>query len=114
MIALFRHYLQCWQRHERTTTTDLETGKIEEYESGYPRFTALLSAHRPWLICRRFDKLRARIVLLKQDKLSLLEQRLERVDHEETSLLFLGKSRCDGNRDRLSTLSEIEAALADY
>lgn len=53
-------------------------------------------------------------MLLKQDKLSLLEQRLERIDQEETSLLFLGKSRCDGNRDRLSTLSEIEAALADY
>ncbi len=33
---------------------------------------------------------------------------------EETSLIFLGKSRCDRNTDRLSTLSEIEAALADY
>ncbi|KAL7798569.1 hypothetical protein V8C37DRAFT_368323 [Trichoderma ceciliae] len=114
MISLFQSCLQCWQRHKTTITTDLETGKIEDYKSGYPRFTALLSAHRSWLICRRFDKLRARVLLLKQDKLSLLEQRLERIDQEESSLLFLGKSRCDGNVDRLSTLCEIESALADY
>ncbi|OSS51608.1 hypothetical protein B5807_03238 [Epicoccum nigrum] len=114
MIALFRYGVQCLQRHKTTIPADLESNKIEEYKSGYPQYTALLSAHNPWMICRRFDKLRARIVLLKQDKLSVLEQRLERIDQEETSLLFLGKSRCDRNEDRLSTLSEIEAALADY
>lgn len=44
----------------------------------------------------------------------LLQQRLEQIDREETSLLFLGQSRCDKNMDRLSTLSEIDTALADY
>ncbi|KAK3338128.1 hypothetical protein B0H65DRAFT_560981 [Neurospora tetraspora] len=85
-----------------------------DYRPGYPRFTALISAHGPYFLCRRFDKLRARILLLKQNKLSMLEERLEQVDSEEPSPLFLGKSRCDRNAERLSLLSQIEACLADY
>ncbi|KAI1204900.1 uncharacterized protein F4807DRAFT_445525 [Annulohypoxylon truncatum] len=88
--------------------------KIEEYRPGYPRYTALLSSYPSWFIFRRFDKLRARLLLLKQDRLSRLEQQLEQIDQQETSPLFLGVSRCDRNADRLSTLSEIEAALIDY
>jgi hypothetical protein len=53
-------------------------------------------------------------MLLKQDRLSVLEEQLEQIDKKETCLLFLGKRRCDRNIDRLSTLSEIEVALADY
>ena len=44
----------------------------------------------------------------------MLEQRLEQIDQQETSLLFLGKSRCDKNTDRTSLLSDIESCLADY
>ncbi|KAI0383371.1 hypothetical protein F5Y04DRAFT_33591 [Hypomontagnella monticulosa] len=88
--------------------------KIEDYRLGYPRFTALLSTHKPYFICRRFDKIRSRLLLLKQDRLSMLEERLERVDQQEKSPLFLGKSRYDKNADRISLLSEIESCLADY
>lgn len=88
--------------------------KVEDYNPGYPRFTALLSAYAPFLICRRFNRLRARLLLLKQDKLSILEERLDQIDAQEASPLFLGKSRYDANMDRLSLLTEIEARLADY
>jgi hypothetical protein len=44
----------------------------------------------------------------------VLEQKLEQVDHEETSPLFLGKSRCDRNPERISLLSDIESCLANY
>lgn len=87
---------------------------VEHYKSGYPRYTALLSAHSSWLICRRFDRLRARLLLMKQDRLSMLEKQLEQIDWEEVSPLFLGMSRCDKNTDRLNTLSEIDVALDDY
>jgi len=87
---------------------------VEDYRPGYPRYTALLAAYDPYTICRRFSKLRARLLLLKQDRLSLLEERLEKVDREERSPLFLGKSRCDGNLERISLLSEIESQLAEY
>jgi hypothetical protein len=52
--------------------------------------------------------------LLKQDRLSLLEQRLEKIDREETAVLFLGSSRDDSNNERNSVLSEIDTALANY
>lgn len=44
----------------------------------------------------------------------MLEQKLEEVDQQESSPLFLGKSRCDKNQDRMSLLSEIETCLTDY
>jgi hypothetical protein len=92
----------------------LNTALVEEYKSGYPRFASILSSYEPFFICRRFNRLRARLLLLKQDKLSILEQRLDQVDEQETSLLFLGKSRCDQNAERSSILLDIEASLADY
>ncbi|PFH63160.1 hypothetical protein XA68_17269 [Ophiocordyceps unilateralis] len=90
------------------------TKKIEDYRPGYPRYAALLSTNGPFFLCRRFNKLRARILLLKQDRLSMLEQRLDQVDQEESSALFLGKSRADRNPERISLQSEIETCLADY
>jgi len=87
---------------------------VEDRPQGYPQFTALLSAYDPFLICRRFTRLRARLLLLKQDKLSVLEQRLDEVDQQEKSLIFLGKSRCDRNADRAAVLSDIESSLVDY
>ena len=58
--------------------------------------------------------LRARLLLLKQDTLSVLEQRLDLLDQQESSLLFLGKSRSDQNRARKSLLADIEAQLLEY
>ncbi|KAK0113057.1 hypothetical protein ONS95_014763 [Cadophora gregata] len=113
MTAL-RSCLPRWEHSEPSVVNEVRTGKVEDYRPGYPRFTALLSEYEPYFLCRRFSKLRARLLLLKQDRLSVLEERLERVDHEEFSPLFLGKRRCDKNPDRLSLLSEIESCLADY
>ncbi|KAJ3577751.1 hypothetical protein NPX13_g2818 [Xylaria arbuscula] len=87
---------------------------VEDYRAGYPQYTALLAAHDPYFLCRRFNKLRALVLLRKQDRLSVLEQTLEKVDQQESSPLFLGKSRLDKNHDRLSLLTEIESTLQDY
>ncbi|KAI1013818.1 hypothetical protein LB503_010515, partial [Fusarium chuoi] len=81
---------------------------------GYPQFTALIASYRPWFICRRFDRLRARLLLLKQDKLTVLEKKLQEIDKSEESIIFLGVSRVDQNQSRLCTLSEIEASLVEY
>jgi hypothetical protein len=63
---------------------------------------------------RRFNRLRARLLLLKQYKLSVLEGKLDKIDQDERSLLFLGKGELDANADRLSTLATIESSLVDY
>lgn len=100
--------------HLQAQTQELNIPSVEDYRPGYPRFTALISAHRPFFLCRRFGKLRARLLLLKQDRLSMIEQRLEQVDQEEGRELFLGKSRRDRNPERIALLSEADTLLADY
>lgn len=92
----------------------LTKSSVEDYRPGYPRFSALISAYDRWFICRRFHRLRARLLLTKQDRLVLLEQRLDEVDAEENRPLFLGKSRWDKNTKRQEIISDIHVALADY
>jgi hypothetical protein len=65
-------------------------------------------------VCRRFLRLRARLLLLKQDKLALLEQQLDQIDKDEPRPLFLGCRRRDKNPERASLLSEIDAQLEAY
>lgn len=98
----------------RSQTCEMRAIQIEDYPQGYPRFSALIAASGSFHICRRFSNIRTRLLLLKQDKLSLLEKQLEKIDQEETAILFLGKSRCDSNNERIQVLSQIDSALADY
>ncbi|KAG7404065.1 hypothetical protein Forpe1208_v015790 [Fusarium oxysporum f. sp. rapae] len=118
IMATFKSQLQRLQRaffeNSDEGDPDPELGTIEDYNDGYPQFTALIASHRPWFICRRFDQLRARLLLLRQDRITVLEKQLQEIDKSEESLLFLGMSRVDQNQSRLSTLSMIETALADY
>jgi hypothetical protein len=74
----------------------------------------LIAAEATFHICRRFSTLRARLLLLKQDNVSVLEKKLEQVDRDEKAQLFLGKSRADKNVKRQEILGEIDTALADY
>ncbi|KAE9378767.1 hypothetical protein N431DRAFT_499509 [Stipitochalara longipes BDJ] len=93
---------------------ETQAGYIEDYRPGYPRFSALIGAHTSFHICRRFPNLRARLALLKQDKLCLLEKQLNKIDDEENTLLSLGSIRFDRNAERNLILSDIDTALADY
>lgn len=87
---------------------------VEDYRPGYPRFTALIATHDLYFISRRFSKLRARLLLLKQDRLVVLERQLEEADQAEGCPLFLARRRSDVNPTREALLAEIESRLADY
>ena len=87
---------------------------LEDHPSGYPRFSALMTSHDGFLIFRRFSNLRTRLLLLAQDRVALLEKKLDRIDREETAPLFLACSRRDGNAARQAVLSQIQEALAAY
>ncbi|CAF3590202.1 unnamed protein product [Fusarium graminearum] len=50
-----------------------QSRKIEDFREGYPRFTSLISSHDPFFLFRRFGRLRARLLLIKQDKLAVLD-----------------------------------------
>lgn len=81
---------------------------------GYPRFTGLLGAHIAFSLSRRFPSLRARLLLLKQDRVALLESQLEEIDQNEERPIFLASMRRDGNPERKALLEELDTALSDY
>lgn len=58
--------------------------------------------------------MRVRLLLLKQDRLSLLEKQLDKIDEDERAALYLGSSRDDANEERRLRIAEIDASLADY
>ena len=102
----------------RVTMVDLnrlpDQWMVEDFRQGYPRFCALIDTHPALNIFRRFSKLRARIILRKQDTLSALEQQLEILDRQETTALYLASNRLDGNTERQTVLDDIEKAVQDY
>ncbi|KAK5693657.1 hypothetical protein LTR97_010226 [Elasticomyces elasticus] len=115
-LAGFRHVIgTLWDVNDKLCVDMASfTYEIEDHRPGYPRFSALIAAYEPYFVCRRFLRLRARLLLLKQDQLTLLERDLDDIDSNESHLLFLGQSRSDGNTQRLELLKQIEGSLADY
>jgi hypothetical protein len=55
-----------------------------------------------------------RLLLLKQDQISMLEESLDRTDKDEACELFLGCRRRDGNDERRQILEKLETALHEY
>jgi hypothetical protein len=53
-------------------------------------------------------------MLLKQDKVTVLEARLEELDRDEKRVLFLQSSRDDKNSERAAVVNGLDQALADY
>lgn len=87
---------------------------VEDHPPGYPQFSALIGSHDQFQICRRFSDMRSRLLLLKQDRLAVLEAKLRTLDRNETEPLFLGSCRANKNTERELILSEIDEALSDY
>ncbi|KAL9614266.1 MAG: hypothetical protein Q9167_001222 [Letrouitia subvulpina] len=88
--------------------------QIEDYRPGYPQFSALISSHPAFHIYRRFLRIRARLLLLKQDELSVLESQLDQVDRDEEREIFLGNTRRDNNPERKALFMKIKVALSEY
>jgi hypothetical protein len=86
---------------------------VESFRQGHPRFSALIAANESFYVCRKFSRARARLLLLKHDKVVMLQDKLEAIDRAETKSLFLGASRLDTNPERSSTLCELDHCLAD-
>ncbi|KIW77439.1 hypothetical protein Z517_09885 [Fonsecaea pedrosoi CBS 271.37] len=106
-----RHNTQAEDLPDRQNSPRLQ---VEDYPQGYPRFSTLVATHNAFHVYRRFSTLRARLLLLKQDKLAALEKQLEMVDQQEPNPLFLASCRRDKNVEREAILSRIDTALVDY
>jgi hypothetical protein len=55
-----------------------------------------------------------RLLLLKQDEITLLEESLDELDSKEDCAIFLTCSRRDTNAERQRILQQVGTALAEY
>ncbi|KAF2812973.1 uncharacterized protein BDZ99DRAFT_568247 [Mytilinidion resinicola] len=58
--------------------------------------------------------MRMRLLLLKQDEISILEESLDKIDAAESRDFFLGCGRKDRNPDRQEVLQKLGTALGEY
>ncbi|KAF8242328.1 hypothetical protein K440DRAFT_565624, partial [Wilcoxina mikolae CBS 423.85] len=87
---------------------------VEDEPAGYARLAAFIDLDGAFGIVRRFGRLSARNVLLKQDRLCELESQLLKVDQEEDVRFYLCSRRGDKNQQRKLLLDQIHVALKEY
>ena len=56
---------------------------VEDHPEGYPQLTAFLNSDDDFLIARKYGFLRTRLLLYRQDELSVLEKGLLKLDNED-------------------------------
>lgn len=92
----------------------LNEATAKSFRMGYPKFSMVVGKTPEFQTFRRFRRMRARLLLAKQDRVSQIEQKLDEIDGKEHAELFLGNMRRDKNQERRSTLEDLDEALADY
>ncbi|KAH6975025.1 hypothetical protein BKA56DRAFT_82530 [Ilyonectria sp. MPI-CAGE-AT-0026] len=105
------------QSQRQPTTMNMpqcQQKQIEDFPTGYPQFTALLSSHPYFHVFRKFSRLRTRMLLNKQDELARLEEQLEELDRGDACPLFRGSFRRDRNPHRMRLYKEIGCHLVEY
>ncbi|KAK0701457.1 hypothetical protein B0T21DRAFT_353721 [Apiosordaria backusii] len=101
--------------HARMGSGSAEEAQSQAVYRGLPRrLPPFLRPHgRPRLLPRHPALLpvATRLLLLKQDRVSELEEKLHKIDRDETRKLFLGNRRRDRNEEMLSVIAELTEAL---
>jgi hypothetical protein len=87
---------------------------VDSYRKGYPQFSFIIGETPEFQNFRRFRRVRARLMLVKQDRIVEMEKRLDDIDRDEKAELFLGNVRRDRNDERAVVLRNLDEALADY
>lgn len=93
--------------------SEANSSQVEDYPKGYPQFSSLISSHESFFVARRFLNVRARLLLLKQNRVVALESKLHKIDRDEDRPLFLGSCQRDQNTDRAKVVAELDEALED-
>jgi hypothetical protein len=84
---------------------------------GYQGYTKFLASETDFLVFLRFGGISARTLLRLQDRVVVLQEKLEKLDRQlkrrETEDIHNGSFRQD-NEDREKVLNEIQIALSEY
>lgn len=87
---------------------------VDSRRLGYPKVAAFVDSDRDFAIFRSFGELYTRLLLHKQDELSVLQKELETLDSNEASAFFLCSRQADRNQDRILLFCRIETKLNEY
>jgi hypothetical protein len=87
---------------------------VNSYRKGYPQLSFIIGETPEFQNFRRFRRVRARLMLVKQDRVAEIEEKLDDIDRNEEAELFLGNRRRDRNDKRAVVLKNLDEALADY
>lgn len=91
---------------------------MDDYWTGYGKLAAIEACDPNFLIYRKFNWLRNRVLLQYQDELAVLENQLEvldRHDNRNEAERLTSRRRDEATRSRRKNLlAEIDKKLADY
>ncbi|KAF2474455.1 uncharacterized protein BDR25DRAFT_216047, partial [Lindgomyces ingoldianus] len=80
----------------------------------YKQCNTLLLRHPTFQNFCRFARMRMRLLLLKQDEISLLEESLDKIHADETRDFHLGSNRHDSNAERKEVLKKLKVSIEAY
>lgn len=92
---------------------------------GYPRFGAFINSDESFLPCRQYGYLRSRVLLYRQDELSMLERQLTALDQDdfetsdETRIAVRSRTTDDSPKEdpryaRKTLIQTIDDKLKEY
>ena len=92
---------------------------IASQPEGYPKIASILSSDPNFMIYRRFEYLRSRMLLRYQDEIAALERRLDvldKVDARDKPLLLKSRMRDDEEPDpkRQKLFAQVDEKLKTY
>ena len=95
---------------------------VEDHPQGYPRLASFINSDDNFLIARKYGFLRARVLLYRQDELSVLEKELLALDADDAehrtialhSRRFDEETVSDSVYSRKALIGKIEGKLKEY
>jgi hypothetical protein len=85
---------------------------------GWPEFARFAAADDDFFVLRRFDVASARVLLAMQDRVTVLEERLDALDRKYSSVssdhLNNGSFREEHSAERKDVLRELQSELLEY
>ena len=73
-----------------------------------------MQSDKKFILFRRFGNIHVRLLLHKQDDISMLEKKLDELDNNDTNAFFLNSRRADQNAERHAVLTELESKIKEY
>ena len=117
---------KCELYHKSVGSNEFTKTIVEDFPNGFPRLSCFLDSDDAFMIYRRFGTVISRLLLLKQDEISRMEDilcRMDSLDEANGNQNYLMSYKLDGGRSdaltvfpesRIELLQRIEKKVLEY